>query len=53
MEQQGAVSGLRSHLFSVVVFAFLAVFLLGVVGLLLADALYINAGAAHEVLRSE
>ncbi|MFQ5810217.1 MAG: ABC transporter permease, partial [Armatimonadota bacterium] len=40
-------------MFSVVVFAFLVAFLLGVVGLLLADALYINAGAAQRVLHSE
>jgi molybdate transport system permease protein len=53
MEQQRPVSGVRSQLFTVAIFAFLVVFLLGVVGLLVADATYINADAVRDVLRSQ
>ena len=53
MEQQGAVSGLRSRLFSAFVLAFLVVFLMAVIGLLVADALYIDAEAVRGALHSQ
>ncbi len=46
------VSGPRSRLFSAAVFAFLALFLLLVVALLVADITYVHADAVKEVLRS-
>ncbi len=52
MEQHGPVTGTKSRLFSGIIFAFLVLFLLGVLGLLAADALYINSAAVREVLRS-
>ncbi len=47
-----SVRGFRGLLFSLALFAFLGVFLLGIIGLLAADAAYINAAAFAEVLRS-
>lgn len=46
------MSGSRSRFFSAVIFAFLGTFALGILALLAADALYVNAGAVGEVWRS-
>ena len=49
----GPVRGWRSFAFSAVVFAFLGLFVLAVLGLLTADALYIDTAAVRTVLQSE
>ena len=44
------VRGIRSRLFTVTIFVFLAIFVVGAAMLIVADALYVDADAVHTVL---
>ena len=52
-QYQHPVSGPRSRLFSLTIFVFVVAFLAAVLGVLAADALYIDGSAVLEVLRSQ
>ena len=51
-KETGPVAGPRVHLLSVVTLAFVAVFLIAVLALIVADLFYIDVGAIGEVVRS-